>query len=413
MRKGLYRTTPRDLEKRSGERRRMVLTELIQSNKSANQLAEAWELNPNSTYKVLLRLEKRGYCVRGAGNKFSAPFSITDGGKEKLRRLILTATALGGEVSGGVGELQAPLDGPVSLMRIPDIRNPKELLKRHTANQLIVEKKYDGYLTQLITGRLYSRNGRDLTDNFPFLVKGTKFTKLHLIGELIYRDPKGNQDESVVTHIAGTKDPGKALAKAAALPGMFQVVVFDILADEAGVIAQRSFSSRRERLEALNLPERASPIVIASQWEWDEFQEAFDESVDEGGEGVVIKTLSGKYLWRALGDQAPTSRDQWKHKKSLTDEFVVWSAYRTPKGSLMARFGQFWQGELVKVGELNNFSDDLELEIEKLLNAGPFVMEIKFDSRFAGPPGALRFPAFHRIRMDKPITDVRLPKEYS
>ncbi len=85
----------------------------------------------------------------------------------------------------------------------------------------------------------------------------------------------------------------------------------------------------------------------------------------------------------------------------------------TDKDSLVVTFGQFHRGEIVIVGEVNNFSAELEEEMEQRLERGPFVVELEFQERFPKPPGRLRNPRFKRFRPDKPIDSVVLPEQFA
>jgi hypothetical protein len=104
---------------------------------------------------------------------------------------------------------------------------------------------------------------------------------------------------------------------------------------------------------------------------------------------------------------------QYKLKAIKTDDFIVFDTRRGDRGSLLAVFGQLWKGEIVEVGDVNNFSAEMEQEILTRLRRGPFVVELAFQARFPDPPGRLRSPVFKRIRLDKPMTSVTLPAKYA
>jgi len=309
-----------------------------------------------------------------------------------------------------LGSLGSVIEGPVALQRLVEIDSVDDL---PDGIDWAVEKKFDGWLCQVAGGRIYSRRGKELTRNLPPVLEAVgRFRHEHLVGELVYWGPDGKMNESLVTSVAGTANPLEAFAKLRALPGIFQLVAFDLIGAGGRDIAKQPFRERRKRLEGLVRPSRhlaLSPIYAFSKW-----RSAYNEALAEGGEGVVVKNIDAPYFWRELGEREPQPTGvQYKIKAVRSDDFVVFDHYQSEKDKLMVRFGQFWQGELVEVGEMDNFSAETETVIRRLLKKGPFVMEILFQERFPKPPGRLRNPRMGRIRLDKPIESATLPPKYA
>jgi len=305
------------------------------------------------------------------------------------------------------------IEGPVALQRLVEIDDITQATKRVPPEKLAVEKKFDGWLVQVAGGRIYSRRGMELTLNFPQIYAAVKdFTGEHFVGELVYWTPAGKMNEPTVTKVAMTADPREAMMKTKALPGYFQYVLFDMIGFEGEDISKESFGNRRLDLKKIVRTSRhlaISPLYTFARW-----HDVYNEALAEGGEGVVLKNIEAPYFWRPLGEREPKPTGvQFKLKAVRTDDFVVTSAYVTEKESLIARFGQFWHGEYVEVGEVNNFSADVEREIVERLKKGPFVMELAFQERFEKPPGRLRNPRFVRFRDDKPIESVTLPQQFA
>lgn len=302
------------------------------------------------------------------------------------------------------------IDGPVALQRLVEIESIDDL---PDGFDWAVEKKFDGWLCQTADGNLYSRRGKDLTRKFPPLWDHLKrLSGAHLVGELVYWDPSGKMSEPTVTTVAGTPDPFTAALKLKALPGFFQYVAFDLIGVGGRDVSKQPFKERRRRLESLVRPSRhftLSPIYPFAKW-----RAAYNEALEEGGEGVVIKNMDAPYFWRELGEREPQPTGvQYKLKAVRSDDFIVFDSYLSEKDKLMVRFGQLWRGELVEVGDMNNFSAEIEQEIRQRLKRGPFVMEILFQERFPKPPGKLRNSRFSRFRDDKPIESVTLPARYA
>jgi ATP-dependent DNA ligase len=369
---------------------------------------------------IRLRRLKEWGMVRALGGQRNRTFEATGYGKRvALNPETKTLSGMKGHYKN-LNALTSLIDGPVSLMRVVEIEDIKEVTKRIGKSKISVEKKYDGWLAQIASGGIYSRRGMDLSDKFaPISELTSVFTEEHVIGELVYRTEEGKMNEGRVTSVAGTKSAREAAAKLEALEangGFFQIVLFDIIAHRGTDISRRSFEERREILEGIvpSVDEDASRLTLSPTYSFKKWPAVYQAALNEGGEGVVIKNLDAPYFWAPLGEREPKRQGtQWKLKVSRSDDFVVVSGHVSQKGSLIVTFGQFHQGEFIKVGDVNNFSAATEKDIIKRLKKGPFVMEIAFQERFNKPPGKLRSPRFVRFRDDKPIESATLPPQFA
>lgn len=116
-------------------------------------------------------------------------------------------------------------------MRLTEIKDPDELLTKYDKDDLIVNVKFDGWLTQVINSngiKLFSRRGEDLTEKFPEIVNLIKIPNdTIIIGELVYWDGD-KQDISKVISVAGSSLENSQKKKSE-LKGKFKLHIFDII----------------------------------------------------------------------------------------------------------------------------------------------------------------------------------------
>jgi len=320
-----------------------------------------------------------------------------------------------------LGEPARPplIAGPVALMRLVEIDDVGEAID-HMARlglgpgDVLSETKFNGWLVQSAGGRLWSRRGNiDLTGKFPEIARAaSRYDREHLAGELVYWTPEGTMSEPMVTTVAGTKDDGEAAAKLRALPGRFEYIVFDALALRGYEVARLPLMERKRAL--LDVVKAAPPLRISMEHPFEAWEEVYDQGVAAGGDGVVLKNRHAPYVWRPLGQSEPRPLgNQYKLKPVMTDDFVVCDTARGPKGRLLMVFGQFHQGKLIPVGEVNNLARETEKEVLRRIAEGLFVVELEFQGRFPDPPGALQHARFLRFRDDKKPEDAVLPGQFA
>lgn len=405
----------------------------VKGDVSASAVAKNFNLKHSDACHRLRRLKDWG-MVRADGGARDRLFSATDYGMKVAQNPFEKDVKEDGtagideDLYPEFGDASGLIEGPVSLMRLVEVRYedfqskglsalPSRL--KLTGDMLSVEKKYDGWLAQSAHARIYSRRGKELTQNFlPIARDLADFRADHLVGELVYWNHSiGKMHEPAVTSIAGTDDPDEAARKMKELEktGFFQIVVFDLIAHEGRDVSKNPFEERRKILEDLieSEDDRRVRITRSSIHALDEWQRVFQAALVIGGEGVVLKNLRAPYLWNPLGQREPRpSGVQWKIKAVRSDDFVVFAWKKSEKDKVTVRFGQFCRGELIEVGEVNNLSREREREVVALLERGPFVAEIEFQERFPRYPGRLRNPVFRRMRPEKPIESATMPPEY-
>jgi ATP-dependent DNA ligase len=409
---------------------------VVKGNITSGSVAAGLGLSHPDASIRLRRLKEWG-MVRTDGKARGRAFSATEYGVKVARNpsnTLKNAPEAVKDEPESLGslypELGAPAlaSGPVALMRVVEVDYPEFERKGLEAlpsrvelseDTVVVEKKYDGWLCQTAGGRLYSRRGIELTENFiPIAKELSGLRGSHLVGELVYWDHRiAKMVETNVTRVAGTESPAEAGRKFRELEtsGFFQIVFFDVIAADGEDVSKAPFEKRRKLLERLidTEDDRRERVTRSSVHDFSEWKRVFQATLSMGGEGVMLKNSQAPYLWNPLGQREPRpSGVQWKVKAKRSDDFIVFGWKKTEKGSVSLRFGQFCRGELIEVGDVNSLSSGTEKEVVALLAKGPFVAEIEFQERFPKHPGRLRNPVFVRVRLDKPIESVTMPEEY-
>ncbi|MFA5048467.1 MAG: DNA polymerase ligase N-terminal domain-containing protein [Patescibacteria group bacterium] len=301
---------------------------------------------------------------------------------------------------------------PMALMRLTQIDDVDELIKTFDRDNIIVEEKFDGFKVQIIksnkTIHIYTRRGKEKTENFPELIKALSFLPDNTMveGELVYWE-NGKQDVGKVTSLAGSS-PENSQEKAKELSGEIKIHLYDILWYKGKNISQEPFEQRRKLLQSVVKP--SAKIQLTKQYPFSKWQEAMNTAVKSGGEGIVLKIKDKSYQYKSLGEAEPKPKGvMYKYKggigKSDSDDYVVYNYETSDKNKLKALFGQYYKGKLYHISEISNFSKEDEEKIKNKLKKGPFVLEIFFQERV---PGGLRHQKAGRIRDDKMPKDATM-----
>lgn len=174
------------------------------------------------------------------------------------------------------------------------------------------EAKYDGFRAALHTarGRLHSRSGTDLTHRYPEIADaGAELGDVVLDGELVaLRGQPARLDFAALQ--AG---PSRRRAQGVSV----YLLGFDLLACEGTDLRGQPYEQRRallaQQLQArdggrIQLVPSTTDLVAAQEW--------MDPAYGPFGiEGVVSKTLAGRYRGRRSG--------WWKTRVTTTEEAVV------------------------------------------------------------------------------------------
>ncbi|MCF6736667.1 ATP-dependent DNA ligase [Blastococcus sp. KM273129] len=265
----------------------------------------------------------------------------------------------------GLPALPPELSGPVAVelaKPVREIPSPAAL-----SGGCRYEPKWDGYRLVVVRSgsatRLWSKQGRDLTDRFPD-VAAAALAQVPpgtvVDGEVvIWHDDRldfGLLQQRMVA------SAGRIRAQVSAAPASY--VAFDLLAAGGEDLRGRTFTRRRAALEQLAArwapPMQLSPVTAdpaeARQW--------FDDFRPAGVEGLVVKGAASRY--------APGRREWLKVKSWETTEVLAGGVIGDldRPGQLVA--GRYRGGELVVVGRSSPLSPAQSAELAAVLRpAGP------------------------------------------
>lgn len=331
---------------------------------------------------------------------------------EQLKPMLAAGGSLkyiGEIMSDGNYVAEEKFDGSRYLMHIGDTENRFTSRRVSSVDGLLVEK----------------------TDNLPHLRSlsfRSEFAGTVLDGEII----APGRDFGSVVSIMGSS-PDRAIAVQSE-NGWARYMVFDMLRFAGKDITDLPFRERRRLLEGFVEANRSVTAITRS------FQLVRQESMDKagffheivanGGEGIILKDLNGRYM---LGER-PSG--VWvKVKRYLTEDVVIMGytepeydyggsypeswPYRDSEGRPISkcaamgwigaiRFGMFLfesqTMQLLELGQTSGISDAVRAEISA--NRDSYVgkvMEIGAMEQL--PSGAFRHPRFIRLRPDKDAAD--------
>lgn len=280
----------------------------------------------------------------------------------------------------------------------------------------IAEQKYDG--TRIILEKfdgevaLYTRRHIDRADTLSELTQVASEVLpdgLILDGEYTFLRPDG-LSRFLPIHTAGQTVETEELT-----PRYF---VFDILATDHEWCTRESLMTRKDRLDEI-VPEmelmEGLPYVDA------EFQAFYDDLVEMGEEGIVIKR-------RGSGYHLGTRSEHWQKVKSFYETDVVVVGYTPGEGRRSDTFGALVMTDGEKyIGRVGSgFTEaDLELLVTEMepvddrpvpvemvgkayTPVEPFVVQVKYQA--VTDSEELRAPVFLRWQPDKPVAEVdRIP----
>ncbi len=293
------------------------------------------------------------------------------------------------------------------------------------------EYKWDGIRIQLIVSSsgvsLYSRKGEDISKAFPDIIENMKGEAV-IDGELLVGE---NFIPSTFNDLQQRLNRKKASIELLKKYPVF-IRAYDILFFEGKDLRKLSLIERRKYLEKYyNLHKRnnidLSPVLKFSSWK--DLEKFKNSTKDDFNEGVMIKQKNSKYLpGRKKGLWY-----KWKKNPKYIDAILMYAQRGHGKRSSFYSdytFGIWKQDELVPIGKAYSGYTDKELiKLDKFIRNstinkfGPvrevkkeIILEVAFDNVFPSKRHksgvAMRFPRIHRIRWDKPISEVITIEEF-
>ncbi|MHA3838275.1 ATP-dependent DNA ligase [Terrabacter sp. AAH1] len=305
------------------------------------------------------------------------------------------------------------LRAPVALARLTDDLVPSG------GKKLRWEPKWDGYRALVGGGRIYSRNGTDLTPLFPDLapVLGARLPDdLVLDGEVIVWDEAAGRLDFEALQARMTA--GRRI-RAVADRCPAQLVAFDVLAAGNDDLRGRPLHERRRVLEQA-LAGMGSPVVLCQQTDDVALAREWFQTLTAGGiEGLIIKDAGGTYPTR------PQARVWWKVKAKRTLDMLAigFTGDRAAPTALVLAFAGDVDddGQPVTAGSTTSLSRAVGRSVAPLLQptgetfdrtfawgtsepsrvtvVAPFVVEVEADASAAA--GVIRHAVrLHRLRPD-------------
>jgi len=323
----------------------------------------------------------------------------------------------------GLEELKVQLGIPVKMMLAQVAESFEEAIR---SGNIAVEWKFDGSRVQIHWGngilKIYSRKLENVTNALPEIVEEVKKNVKEgviLDGEVIaVKDGRPMPFQHVLRRFRRKHDVLKMVEK---IP--LQLYVFDVLYANGEVIDMPLKERRNILKEYVNESER---LKIAEQIITDEkgtIERIFNEAVNAGHEGVMLKNPSSPYIPGKRGKH-------WLKLKSVMetlDLVVVGGEWGEGKRSHLISSYELacldTTGKLLKVGRVaTGFTDeDLEELTEifkqiivyrhgKIVEFLPkYVFEVAYQEIQKSPKYesgyALRFPRFIRLRDDKDVNE--------
>jgi len=294
------------------------------------------------------------------------------------------------------------------------------------------EEKIDGsrYLMHIgkegnrFTSRQKSRKTGlpvEKTENVPHLAK----MDLGFLAGTILDGEMQHNDFSKTVSVMGSL-PERAIALQEEI-GWINYHVFDILEYKGEDVRELPHYARRKLLEEVMLQIRENDFncfIDTTAIAKENKREFYENIVQKGGEGVILKNIHGKYR------DGERSKDWVKIKRYLTDDVVIigstlpskiydgkdrenWEYWEDGKPVTKAwynrwlgaiRFGKFKNGKLVELGQTSGIDD----QMKELLSDGNHGIKeeyigtvIEIGAMEQLKSGAYRHPRFVRLRPDK------------
>lgn len=334
-----------------------------------------------------------------------------------------------------LAEATLHLGRPIRFMLATPVADAAEVMRR-VGEEAWIEDKYDGIRAQLHmevdgTVRLFSRDLNDVTRSFPEIVEAAAELQpdvpLVVDGELVpWRQGSVLDFASLQTRLGRVRPTPELLEEVPVV-----LVAFDLLHAGGHDLLEMALRERRERLEALALPERTGERLLlahlASARSVDEVDRHFDDARERHNEGLMIKDPDSTYQpgRRGLGwlklKKALATLDcvvvgvEWGHGKRrgvLSDYTFAVRETNEPDSRLLT-IGKAYTGLTdAEIAEMTRRFHGITLEdFGRYRTVVPeVVVEIAFDRIMRSTRHrsgfAMRFPRIVRIRNDKSPAEI-------
>lgn len=296
---------------------------------------------------------------------------------------------------------------PMLATQFPADRSLRDL----QSSEWIAERKFDG--TRLLLEkfdneiRLLTRRGVDRAETVAATTREAADTLddgVILDGEYTFLDPYG-VSQFIPIHAQSDIEDRDVTG---------HLFVFDVLAVDGGWCLDRPLVERKALLsETVTSGDRIRVVADRKRG----FQDFFDDLVDRGEEGIMIKRRNSPYY--------PGTRSRhWQKVKSVTERDAIAVGYTPGEGKRASTFGALVLSDGTQfIGRVGSGFDESELSsllegfepiddrpFSKLTVGRPYtpiepvVVQVKYQE--VTPNGELRAPVFLRLRPNKPIEDV-------
>jgi DNA ligase 1 len=334
--------------------------------------------------------------------------------------------AKGGQLRQASVTLFRPLRSMLAVPE-PSADSAWERIKRDLDGRPVyAERKYDGIRAQLHAANhrvaIYSRDLRDLSREFPELVRPEFSRSVILDGEILAYREGGKLTFFDLQRRLGRKK-SLDLFETSDVPVIY--VAFDLLWLDQESLVKQPLRRRRSLLEQLSLPTFVRRSEVVSVGNAQEIRDAFILARQTGAEGLMVKDPDSLYTpgrrgasWMKLKEELATldvvvvgaELGHGKRSHVLSDYTF---AIRNEESGLLETIGKAYSG--LTDAEIEQLTGRFEKSTLRRLGRyrevqPEVVLEVAFDSiqvsKRHSSGLALRFPRIKRIREDKSVKEI-------